>query len=215
MNLTGEDGRRRDSVEKGIKTLAIGLFVGAVIEQLILTAFFPKLFSFPLVAFWLFIPIHFGNLLCFLILLYLFLLAVGANPKWSAVSSLTFYAFSGAIPLVMPVLTEQLGEAMRLFVLYRDVGLPYIAAATHRLLFPEQATAFATGRAWVFVLLELGIFIWYFVHLCRVLIECSSARLASLKVPAALLLAVIVHAIFVSYYFGRAYWSLMKIVVRA
>ena len=216
QNLTGEDGRTPKSVEKAINALVIGLLVGVAIELSVLVTLFPKLLSAPLVAFWLFLLIHVVNVLCFVILLHLSLLAFRANPKLFAVPSLTFYAFSGAIPLLMLLTVEQLGEAIQLFVLYHDPGRPYMSAATFRLLFPEQATAFAIARAWVLFLLEVVVFILYFpIHLRRVLIESSSARHASLKVTAALLLAVIVDALFVRYYFGRAYWLLIRSVIRA
>ncbi len=218
QNLKGHDGLVADALTNGLKILSVGIIAAALVETAVVQVFVQNLTTGQYIGYPLFAALLVLNASLFGLVLFFALWIFRTEPNSRAVSFLTCCVFSGLIPLVMLLSTEQMAEAIRLFAHYRDPGKPYLKEAYINLLLPEQpAGTFATVRIWCFLALQLFIIWWYlFKHLRRTLIESLvPAKGLSLKVTAALALALIADAVFVHFYFGRAYWIIMATLRQA
>ncbi len=207
--LKGRDGEAEDSPRQASESLGVGFVIAAAVEFLVV--FIQKdlkaenLLGFPLFA----VPLAL-SFLSFLLLLLAWLWVLRVRLRAGVTFSLTCYVLSGAIPLLMFFSYDQLGEAIRLFVASRDPSLPYLASATVKLLFSEQASMFSIIRAWILFVLEASTFVWYiFWNFRRVLVESSNGPGRKLRVTLALIFAIALNAFFFRFYAGRLYWSIL------
>lgn len=214
-NLNLADGRQSEAPKRATKALLVGIALATVVNYFVILIFLPSA-PFAQVGE---IPLYgiasAANAILTVFLVTFFLFVFRARIETSISASLTAFAMSGAIPLLTFFAREQLIEAMRLFVKYRDPSLPYLDAATYNVLFPDQAALFATARAWLFVTLEVAVFVYYYcVRLGTLLTHSSHATWACLRVAAALVTAVGVQALLVHLYFGEWYWGIIGSMLR-
>lgn len=205
----------RGSLRQGFESLAVGILLAMLIESLVLFYYFPKNLFIGFLGLPMYGIVIIGNIVFFVLLVSVALWALRINLKRSLVAALVCYRLSGAIPLLMLFAGEQLSEAIRLFSIHRDPGLPYMYTAIRNLLMPEQALPFAVVRSWCFSLLEIAIFACYILWgLTKVLIEACQAPRKALKIVIAVLVSCIVDTIWVYSYFGRLYWWIMAGLLR-
>jgi hypothetical protein len=160
-------------------------------------------------GFFLLIPVLLGSA-SFLGILLLCLRATGVQFRTRVIFSLTCYVLSGAMPVLMILSHQQLGEAIRLFLSRQDPSLPYFAAATVGLVFPDQASIFATVVSRILFLLWVAAAIWYlFWNLRRVLIEGSNDGQQKVRITLSLLAALCLNSLFVRLYAERLYWLIV------
>ena len=214
-NLSTASALKDGTPKPSVQALLFGVALSGIVEYAYVAVLrgagtpFEKAPGIPL-----FLIIHFLNVWFFISFLLGALWVSRARLRPKPVVAVTCYTFSGAIPIVMFLMTEQLGEAIRLLLCFRDPGLPYLASATIDLMFPEHATMFAVVRVWVFVALELAVVFAYILsNLRRVLAEGSPATHPLLRVSAALVAAIVADSLWVHFYFGRAYWGIMKAIL--
>jgi hypothetical protein len=160
-------------------------------------------------VFFLLIPLLLGSA-SFLGFLLMCLWATGVQFRASVVFSLTCYVLSGALPVLMILSHQQLGEAIRLFLARQDPSLPYFAAATVGLIFPERASILAIVVSRGLFMLWVAAAIWYlFWNLRRVLVEASKNGQQKVRVTISLLMALGLNSLLVRLYAERLYWLIV------
>lgn len=208
--LNASDVTVSSSLREAIESLLIGLLCTLIIEMLVLVNYIPKTLFTQFLGLPLYAFVIIFNMLFFVLMLWFALWILRTNHKPRIVSSIACYRLSGAIPLVMLFSGEQLSEAIRLFIVHRDIGLPYMHTAAYNLLFPEQASNFALARSWCFFLLQILVFVTYLLWgISKTLIEVSSGSPKSVRITIAVVVACVLDILWVNTYSGRLYWWLM------
>ena len=200
------------SVRESLEALLVGLSTGAAAQFAVLRIYSPKAdFQDQLLGVPLFALIQALNVFLMVALIYGSLRVTGLNAPFGVVATLTCYAFAATIPFISILMVEQFNEAIRLHNLYGDPSLPYMEAAAHNLLFPQQATVQSTVRAWILLAAEVGIvFYYYFVALRRGLTSgFAKSTKVSVLVVAALILACALDILIVRPYLSRGYWAVV------
>jgi hypothetical protein len=210
-NLRAADGAARGSLQQALESLVVGLLIALLIQSLVLVYYIPtKNLFIQFLGLPLYGIVIIANIAVFVLLLYAALRALGIKLELRLVAALACYRLSGAVPLIILFAGEQRSEAIRLFTIHRDIGLPYMYTAIRNLLLSDHALMFAIARSWCFALLQIAVYICYILWgLPKVLFEASCAPWKSVRIVIGIILTCIADAIWVYSYFGRLYWWIM------
>lgn len=213
--LRASDVKTQDSLQQALESLIVGLLIALLVEFLVLFYYIPKAQFINFLGFPLYGIVIIANTAFFVLSLLISLWALRTDLEPSLIVTLTIYRLSAAIPLLMLFTSAQLSEAIRLFIIHRDFGLPYMYTAIHNLLFSEQALRSVVVRNWILSLFQVAVYTIYILWgLISVLIEASSAPRKLIKIVIAVIIACIVNAVWVYSYFGRLYWWIMSGLLR-
>jgi hypothetical protein len=208
--LNAKDGAAPSSWKDAVKSLTVGFVVATIVEFIVVFLFqrdlkYGGIFGFPLFG----VSIVTSSAAFLSILLAL--LRVSRVPiKPHVAFSLGCYVLSGAVPVLTLLLHAQLAEAIQLFVVHQDPSLPYFAAATFKMILPDQASPFAILRAWFFVLAEVFTGCWYLIwNLRRVLVASLDGAIGKNRTTISILMALALNFLLFRFYAGRLYWRIL------
>jgi len=215
--LDGKDQEMQKAPQKALAVLLISVGFTSFIEFLVLNMAHPRAtsdlrLSLLMTGFW-----HIIHLALWVVLLQFSLWLARARPKFGTVAALTFYSFSGALPLLIiaALFGNQLIIAHQLFLRLGDPTLPYFSGATINLLFPEDPGAARNFSVWFWVAFETAVVVVYFIYnLPRVLLESCSRVLHGANIVCAYVATIVTYTLISYYFLTKYYWTTVRILSR-
>jgi len=198
------------------RALLVGLSLALIAQTVVVFLVVGKVDMPQAIGLPIFALLQLVNILFFAVVLFLLVRLVRIPLALREVAIIVAYTFAGLLPLLLPLMAEQLFVAVQLLQRYRDPSLPYLTSAGWQMLFPSDAQPMAIVRAWVSFAAQITIVIAFLL----VGLPSNIAKAANignqqkrpiwtLIVSAFVLVTITLDTLMVRFVLGRVYWMLV------